>query len=391
MKYGTTTLPINATINLCRIINAVVLLLVVVIPCSAATHAAPAFPRIGMLWSTAAGDGAKAEKWARYGLIVVSPDDLGFEWEQKPFKDEAEAFQPDTLAEGRSFLGKLRANNPDAIVLCELYFFEADVNAYPPDSPWWFRDGQGKTVQFWKGCRNMAVNNAAYIEHVVKRIEAVVKASEGRAGIFLDNLRFEKEAKAGWTSLLTKVRERCGDVPILVNAGWDSDDLDWVAPLINGFMYEDSVAHTEDKNPEKFYGRIQRQWQLCREPRVGINERFGKRNDAAAMRRELLRTLVYTDLFFLYADSTHGHNHSWRPEWSVPLGRALTTPAVPLPGKLARRDFAGGTVLWLPTAAKAAETVMLDVPQRRFGETDSFRQITLQPGAGALLLKETEK
>ena len=374
----------------CRLLMGLMWLMVAH-PASAATNAMPVFPRVGMLWSTAAGTGAKADKWARYGIIVASPDDLGFEWEQKPFRDEAEAFQPDTLAVGRNFLGKLRAKNPDTAVLCELYFFEAEVNAYPPDSPWWFRDRQGKTVQFWKGCRNMAVDNPAYIEHIAKRIEAVVKAAEGRAGIFLDNLRFEKEAKAGWTSLLTKVRERCGDVPILVNAGWGSDDLDWVAPLINGIMYEDSVAHTEDKNPETFYGRIQRQWQLCREPRVGINEKFGKRDDATAMRRELLRTLVYTDLFFLYADSTHGHKHSWWPEWSAPLGRALTSSAMPSPGKLARRDFAGGTVLWLPADAKAAETVILDVPQHRFGEVNLLREITLQPGAGALLLKEPGK
>jgi hypothetical protein len=375
---------------LCRVL-AGLLLLIVAPRTSAATHSAPAFPRLGMLWSTAARDGTKADKWARYGIIVASPDDLGFEWEQKPFKDEAEAFQPDTLAEGRNFLAKLRAKNPDAIVLCELYFFEADVNAYPPDSPWWFRDGQGRTVQFWKGCRNMAVDNPAYIEHIVKRIEAVVKATEGRAGIFLDNLRFEPEAKAGWTSLLTQVRARCCGVPILANAGWDSDDLDWVAPLINGIMYEDSAAHTEDKNPEKFYGRIQRHWQLCREPRVGINEKFGKRADATAMRREFLRTLVYTDLFFLYADSTHGHKHSWWPEWNAPLGRALMPPVPPSPGKLARRDFAGGTVLWLPADAKTAETIKLDAPLHRLGETDLLREITLQPGAGALLLKEAGK
>lgn len=354
----------------------------------AITNAPPVFPRPGMLWSTAAGAGTKADQWARYGIIVTSPGDLGFAWEKKPFKDEAEAFQPDTLADGRSVLGKLHAKNPDAVVLCELYFFEADVSAYPPDSPWWFRDRQGKPVQFWKGCRNMAVDHPAYLEHIVKRIAAVVKATEGRAGIFLDNLRSGKNEKAGWTSLLTKVRERCGNVPILVNAGWDSDDLDWVAPFINGIMYEDSVAHTEDNNPEKFYGRIQRQWQLCREPRVGLNEKFGQRDDAGAMQREWLRTLVYTDLFFLYADSTHGHNHSWWPEWSVPLGRALTSPAVPAPGRLARRDFAGGTALWLPADAVAAAIVKLDAPHHRFGQTQTVREITLQPGNGELLLKE---
>lgn len=357
-------------------------------PSSAATAVPPMFPRLGMLWSAAEGESEEIDKWARYGIIVTAPDDLGFEWEKKPFKDQAENFQPESLARGRSFLAKLRAKNPETIVLCELYFFEAGVNAYPPDSPWWFLDRQGKKVQFWEGAHNMAVDNPEYIEHIVRRIEAVVKATESRAGIFLDNLRFDRDARAGWTTLLTKVRERCGDVPILVNTGWGSDDLDWVAPFVNGIMYEDSVAHTGDKNPETFYGRIQRHWQLCREPRVSINEKFGRRSNASVMQREFFRTLVYTDLFFLYADSTNGHNHLWWPEWSAPLGRALTPFAVPEPGKLARRDFAGGTVLWLPSDAKDGVAVKLDAPQYRFGQTESLREITVQPGTGALLIKE---
>lgn len=126
MKYGTTPLPIDSTKHLCRIIPAVVLLLTVELPCSAATHAAPAFPRIGLPWSAAAGDGTEAEKWARSGLIVVSPDDLDFERGQQWCKDEAEAFQPEPPAAGRSFLGQ-RVINPDAIGPYELYFFEADV------------------------------------------------------------------------------------------------------------------------------------------------------------------------------------------------------------------------------------------------------------------------
>jgi len=61
---------------------------------------------------------------------------------------------------------------------------------------------------------------------------------------------------------------------------------------------------------------------------------------------------------------------------------------VPEPGKLSRRDFAGGTVLWLPADAKAAVTVKLDAPKYRFGQTDSLREITVQLGTGALLVNE---
>ncbi len=77
----------------------------------------------------------------------------------------------------------------------------------------------------------MDLSNAEYVGHIARRIEAVVKATGGAAGIYLDNLRFEAADKKAWTSLLTEVRKTCGDVPIVVNAGWDSDDLEWVCPL----------------------------------------------------------------------------------------------------------------------------------------------------------------
>jgi len=343
-------------------------------------------PRIAMLWSPAKGEGKKMDKWARYSVIVTSPDDLGLEWKRHEFADLAEAFEPETIPAARKFLGQLQERSPATTVLVELYFFEADVKSYPPDSAWWFRDEKGKTVEFWKGCRNMAVNNPDYLEHVARRIEAVVRATDGKAGIFLDNLRFEPADKAAWTNLLGQVRARCGDVPILVNSGWDSDDLEWIAPFINGIMYEDSIAHTEDKNPEKFYQRVQAHWNLLREPRLSVNEVFGKRTNAALMRRELARTLVYTDAVFLYADSTHGHHHSWWPEWGAPLGVALQPVAHPSPGRLARREFSGGTVLCLPADAKNAEVIPLEGKTRADGEATSNRELTLQPGEGAILL-----
>ncbi|HZP82062.1 MAG TPA: hypothetical protein VFB21_10515, partial [Chthonomonadaceae bacterium] len=202
------------------------------------------FPRIAMLWSPAAGQGEKWANWAKHGLIVTGVTGLGLQWAAQPHKDMAETLVPESIPAAREALEQIRKRNPQAVVLYEIYFFEADTDAYPPDSPWWFRDKDGHKVQFWKGCYNMDVSNPEYIGHIVRRIEAVYRALDGKAGVFLDNLRYDKQAKAGWTLLLRQVRERCGDIPILVNAGWDSDDLRWVAPWINGILYEDSVAHT---------------------------------------------------------------------------------------------------------------------------------------------------
>lgn len=344
-------------------------------------------PPIGMLWSPASGTGNRADRWARYGVGVFGPETFGLEWAPDRYKDRATAFLPESIAEARKTLTDLQKRNPKLIPCVEIYFFEADEGAYPPDSPWWFRDEKGKKVQFWKGCYNMDVANPDYIEHVVRRIAAIHDAFEGKAGIFLDNLRYDDRDKSAWTSLLAKVRESCGEIPIMVNAGWDSTDLEWIAPQINGILYEDSVHHTPDKDTEAFYGRIQRDGQLCREPRIGLNESFGKRKEAESAMRELVRTLVYTDLFFLHADSTYGHRHDWRPEWDAPLGPPEAPAAIPEPGKLARRPYAGGLVLWLPESAEAPVTVPLDSPMRPAGAKAEVREITLQPNRGAILLK----
>jgi hypothetical protein len=345
-------------------------------------------PRIGMLWSEAQGKEDRLTKWARYGALVVGSDSLGLEWRRQSFKDMAEEFDPRSIPQALALLSKLHQCNSNSVVLCEIYFFEADEEAYPPDSPWWFKDRAGKKVTFWKGCYNMAVDNPDYIEHVARRVEAVHNALGTNAGVYLDNLRFDKRAKAGWTALLGKIRERCGAMPIMVNAGWDSDDLEWVAPLVNGIMYEDSVAHTADKDTEKFYSRIQRHWQLLREPRLSLNEKFGKRTEPAAMLRELERTLIYTDMLFLYSDSTDGHNHPWWPQWDAPLGRALEPAAVPQAGKPAHRPFEGGEVLWLPANAERAVTLRLEAPLWRIGGSNAVAEVTLKPGYGEILLRK---
>ena len=344
-------------------------------------------PRIAMLWSPAAN--LKEERlanWAKHSVIVVGIEDIGLEWTREPFPAMAETIRSDTIPQARDNLERLRQLNPAAVVLCEVYFFEENDRGYPPDHPWWLRDKNGRKSQFWPGTHQMDLSNPEYVAHIARRIGAIRQAAGAAAGVFLDNLRFEPESKAAWISLLKQARRSCGpDMPILVNAGWDSDDLAWVCPYVNGIMYEDSVAHTADKDTEAFYARIAQSDKQIPSPRISVNERFGKRADLPRMSRELLRTLVYTDMAFLYSDSTNGHKHDWHALWDAPLGRPLGDPVQPQPGQLARREFSGGCVLWLPDAAPQPVTVKLPKPMRDEIGGATTQTLTLKPGSGALL------
>jgi hypothetical protein len=319
--------------------------------------------------------------------MVVGPGTLGLEWEEAEHADLATEFTPESIEEARAALARIHERNPAAVVLVELYYFEADADAYPGDSPWWARNKKGERVQFWPGHFNMKMDDPDYVRHIAARAAAIHRAVEGKAGLFLDNLRFDKKAKAGWLALLKQIEEECGPIPILANAGWASDDLDWVAPHLNGIMYEDSLHHTEDGDQEAFYGRVRALQPKLRAPLLGVNEIFGPREDAATSRRELIRTLVYTDQYYLYSDSTNGHHHSWSPLWDAPLGAPLDPPAEPAPGRLARRRFEGGEVLWLPASAKDAATVELVGPLVPAEGGDPAREVKLRPGEGAILVR----
>jgi len=347
------------------------------------------YPRIAMLWSPAESPGDRWANVARHDVIVMGIGQIGLQWEPHEFPAMSEAIQPGTIPQAIRNLKRIRRLNPAAMVLLEVYFFEEDAAGYPPDHPWWLRDDQGRKVQFWPGAYRMDWSNPQYVSHVARRIHALCRAVGREAGIFLDNLRSDPQARSAWRSLLGQVRRRCGGVPILVNAGWAREDPSWIAPLVNGLMYEDSCRHRPktEKEPEDFYARIAACDLLLREPRISVCERFGPRSDRGAMVRDLLRTLVYTDMAFLYADSTYGHHHDWYELWDAPLGPAVSGPAPAVPKQLARRDFAGGTVLWLPSSGEGP--VRVELPARSWDlltGREYTGAIQLQPGSGAILI-----
>ena len=222
---------------------------------------AATFPRIAMLWSPAEGGKGYEiprilDNVARHHLIVLLPENMGLEWVKTQYAGQAEAFEPASVAAARKTLAGIRKLNPVAVVLLELYFFEQPETHYPDDCLWWLRDRKGQKRRFWPGTYQMDTSDPAYASHIVRKVMAVRDAFDGQVGIFFDNVRFDAASKQAWVALLGQMRLLCGEIPVLVNAGFDRQDPTWLCPLVNGFLYEDSVAYTADGDTEAFYADI---------------------------------------------------------------------------------------------------------------------------------------
>jgi hypothetical protein len=139
----------------------------------------------------------------------------------------------------------------------------------------------------------------------------------GFDGVFYDNLRLEKEP---WLQVLKAVRAEVGDqFLILANVGYDVGNYDWLAPWLNGIMYESGWSHRRTEWDDCIH-KMQQTQALLRTPRVSVIERFedirdraGWPNDAlrgqerprdpAARRWSLCFALCLGDCYYLFSDS----------------------------------------------------------------------------------------
>lgn len=306
-----------------------------------------------MLWST--GEPASGDfvaDIARYGIIVLNMDQLGLRWVASDQPGVAELIDPDSIPAAREMLDRLASLNPHARVLVQVMFYEDAEGAYGKGHPWWLRDGQER-VQYWPGTYRMDLANSAYVAHVARRIMALEMATGGRCGIFLDNLRCDPASRQAWLSLLGQARILCGQrLAVLINAGWESHDLDWIAPHLNGLLFEDGLHHlAAGDSAAAYYARLHRLEGMTRQPRLSVHEVYGPREDRQAVARELARTLIHTDMAFIYADSTEHHAHAWLDGYGRKIGLPVdgpTRPATPSASgsAMASRGFASGSAMY---------------------------------------------
>ena len=361
------------------------------------------YPRIGMCWSPVRGDRSLASM-ARHDMIMTSVEALGLEWDRQP-EVMATGFKPESIEAAKQRTAELRKLNPDALILGDLSFYELDEHALPEDHPWWLRK-EGKREQFWPGTYRMDWYRPDYQQTVIAKTVALYRAGVVD-GVFYDNLREEKEP---WLAVMKGVREAVADnFLIQANVGYDIGSYDWLAPYMNGIMYESGWSHPQRSRwrPRETWddriGMMQHTESLLRQPRISLIERFETTRDhagwptdprkgepiprdPAARRWTMCYALIVGDCYYLFSDST-SHRHDWYPEYDVKIGLPLAAGEKVSAHVWQRKYEKALVVMNLPDAEEPYQAEVGEPAKDSFtGETG--RRFTIPPGDGRILVTQ---
>jgi hypothetical protein len=333
---------------------------------------------------------------------MVSAETIGLAYDRTPTV-LATGFKPDSIPQAKARVAEWKQLNPDAIVLVDQSFYEWAEDSLPEDHPWWLRV-EGKRQQFWPGTYRADWNRPDYQEAVIKR--AVALWQTGLAdGVFFDNWRDERKP---WLKIIQGIRKEVGeDFLIYVNVGYDIGTVDWLAPYLNGVMYESGWSHpqrSEWKPGETWDDRIrmmQHTESLLRRPRISLIERFEEirdragwpndtrkgeqlKRDPSARRWTLAYALIVGEFYYLFSDST-SHQHDWYPEYDRKIGLPKS-PGQRIKDYVWERDYdRAKVVLNLPDATEAYQVTLTQQAQDSFtGETSN--RFIVPPGDGRILI-----
>ncbi len=217
-------------------------------------------------------------------------------------------------------------------------------------------------------------------------------------GVFYDNLRDEPEALI---PIFEAIREAVGDdFLIMANAGYAIDEYDWVAPYLNGMMYESGWSHGRTTWDECI-DAMQHTASLMREPYVSVIERFEETRshagwptderrrrtpprDPAARRWSLCFSLIAGDYYYLFSDNT-SHRHDWYPEYDAKIG----LPAAPgqrISAHIWQRRYERALVVVNLPGGEQGHLVELDRPARDSFTGERGMRFLVPPGDGRILV-----
>ena len=393
------------------------------------------YPSIFQAWNGIENrpDEDELHRLARHDLIFHDPYSLlRIPWnisEQQPYQGMATGLNPDQLDTARQRKQQLLSLNPDLLLLVEIRCRDAkylsrenetqvenwwEVGYFPPDSPYWLKDGNGKPVLGWgedtNGDGKIDVNDTilSYLidftnpdmQNLMVNQAVALYTSGLFDGIMLDWWNEDYATSAigvdDWSatiltpaaelearlSILQKIRAQVGDdFLILVNA--NTRQIPKSASYVNGVFME--CYKSEYGQGYSLDEILQMEetllWaeQHLREPRINCLEgwrvvidymgdlktRVRERNSAENLRWMRMITtlsLTHSDGYVLFGDDNAipvpDHLHNWYDFWDANLGQPIQEKAVQYQGVVGLfvRAFEKGWAVYNRSGSKQSVT-----------------------------------
>ncbi|MDE0683878.1 MAG: putative glycoside hydrolase [Candidatus Poribacteria bacterium] len=412
------------------------------------------YPSIFQAWSGIENrpDIDELHRLAQHDLVFAHPYALlRVAWdvsEEQPYSGLATALSPSQLDTARQRKQQLLSLNPNLLLLVEIRCRDAryvsrqneadvenwwEVGYFPPDSPYWLEDSNGKPVVGWgedtngngeidendkvlsylidftnPEMQNLMVNQAVALDKsgLFDGImldwwnEDYATSSVGVDDWSATILTREAELEARLAILRKTRAEVDDDFLILVNA--NMRQIPKSAPYVNGiFMECYKPEHNKGYNLDQVL-QIEKTllWaeQHLREPRINclegwrvvteymgdLNTRVAERNSSENqqwMRMITTLSLTHSDGYVLFGDDNAipvpDHLHNWYDFWDADLGQPLQEQAVQyrdVPG-LFIREFENGWAVYNRSGSEQTVAVDDRVVGVNGGKTQSLHKI----------------
>ncbi|MBS1984095.1 MAG: hypothetical protein JST16_07970 [Bdellovibrionales bacterium] len=354
------------------------------------------FPSLFQAWTAAEvneinpSDSATAAL-ARHDLVFMGPAGWGLASEGE-YSGLSDTFKPASLVRARKYVNDIRALNPQALLLVEIRYNDAQMSEYPPDSVFWKRDAHGAPISVGGDMPtyfNLDLGNAQLRERVAAQCRNVV-ATGLFDGCMFDWWNGETPERI---ELLRQVRGAVGDDAVLmgnVNGTLPVQS----APYLNGMYMEGFGAdffsdwRTAAKNLLWAESHLRRPaiaafdiWYRD----IRTSPKALKKEDRTHFRFGAALALIHSNGFILHGNGAHAHE---LPNF---LAKGLGSPLDPVGGRyftsgLMNREFTLGTVACNPPD-NAPVTVNFREPRTSRATGRRANSHVLPPGDGDIFLK----
>ena len=422
------------------------------------------YPSIFQAWNGIENrpDTDELHRLAQHDLAFAHPYTLlRVAWnisEAQPYSGLATDLNPSQLDTAHQRKQELLSLNRNLLLLVEIRYRDAryvsrqneadvenwwEVGYFPPDSPYWLKDSNGKPVIGWGEDTNgdgkidendtvlgylVDFTNPEMQNLMVNRAVALDKSGLFD-GIMLDwwneDYATSPIAVDDWSAtiltpaaelearlaILRKIREQVGDdFLILVNA--NMRQIPQSAPYVNGlFMECYKQKHDKGYNLDQILQMEKTLlWaeQHLREPRINclegwrvvtdymgdLNTRIAERNSPENqqwMRMITTLSLTHSDGYVLFGDDNAipapDHLHNWYDFWDVDLGKPIQDRAVQYRDAtgLFIREFEKGWAVY--NRSGAMRTVIFDSPVIRVDSSKHYTRYDIPDFDGEIFLK----